>query len=105
MLAGLPVAALTLAACQSHPAASELVIEPVAFQAPSTCTFSVKGQLYTVPADETRFVADLKRWAKDMGRATVSGDVNTPYKCFGWAVFAAQRAGFKRVGFTAQPPQ
>ena len=34
----------------------------------------------------------------------IRGDVNTPYKCIGGAVFTMQRAGFARVGFISQPP-
>jgi biopolymer transport protein ExbD len=35
--------------------------------------------------------------------AHVRGDVDTPYKCIGGAVFTMQRAGFARVGFISQP--
>jgi biopolymer transport protein ExbD len=33
----------------------------------------------------------------------IRGDVNTPYKCIGGAIFTMQRAGFARVGFISQP--
>ena len=39
-----------------------------------------------------------------MPEAHIRGDINTPYKCIGGAVFAMQRAGFARVGFISEPP-
>ena len=38
-----------------------------------------------------------------MPEAHIRGDVNTPYKCIGGAVFIMQRAGFSRVGFISEP--
>ena len=34
----------------------------------------------------------------------IRGDVNTPYRCIGGAVFQMQMAGFSRVGFISEPP-
>ena len=34
----------------------------------------------------------------------IRGDINTPYRCVGGAVFNMQRAGFTRVGFISEPP-
>jgi biopolymer transport protein ExbD len=39
-----------------------------------------------------------------MPEAHIRGDINTPYKCIGGAVFQMQRAGFSRVGFISEPP-
>ena len=39
-----------------------------------------------------------------MPEAHIRGDVNTPYRCIGGAVFTMQRAGFARVGFISEPP-
>jgi biopolymer transport protein ExbD len=36
--------------------------------------------------------------------AHIRGDVNTPYRCVGGAIFTMQRAGFARVGFISEPP-
>jgi biopolymer transport protein ExbD len=33
----------------------------------------------------------------------IRGDVNTPYRCIGGAVYTVQRAGFARVGFISEP--
>jgi biopolymer transport protein ExbD len=41
---------------------------------------------------------------ENMPEVHIRGDVNTPYKCIGGAVFTMQRAGFARVGFISQPP-
>ena len=41
---------------------------------------------------------------ENMPEAHIRGDVNTPYKCVGGAVFTMQRAGFARVGFISEPP-
>lgn len=38
-----------------------------------------------------------------MPEAHIRGDVNTPYKCIGGAIFTMQRAGFSRVGFISEP--
>ncbi|WP_037500901.1 ExbD/TolR family protein [Sphingomonas jaspsi] len=40
---------------------------------------------------------------ENMPEVHIRGDVNTPYKCIGGAVFTMQRAGFARVGFISQP--
>jgi len=41
---------------------------------------------------------------ENMPEAHIRGDINTPYKCVGGAIFAMQRAGFARVGFISEPP-
>ncbi|RYG94967.1 MAG: biopolymer transporter ExbD, partial [Alphaproteobacteria bacterium] len=35
----------------------------------------------------------------ELPEAHIRGDINTPYRCIGGAVFNMQRAGFVRVGF------
>jgi biopolymer transport protein ExbD len=40
---------------------------------------------------------------ENMPEAHIRGDVNTPYRCIGGAVFTMQRAGFARVGFISEP--
>ena len=39
-----------------------------------------------------------------MPEAHIRGDINTPYRCIGGAVFTMQRAGFARVDFISEPP-
>jgi biopolymer transport protein ExbD len=38
-----------------------------------------------------------------MPEVHIRGDVNTPYRCIGGAIFTMQRAGFARVGFISEP--
>ncbi len=40
----------------------------------------------------------------ELPEAHIRGDINTPYRCIGGAVFTMQRAGFSRVGFISNPP-
>ncbi len=40
----------------------------------------------------------------NMPEAHIRGDVNTPYRCIGAAIYTMQRAGFARVGFISAPP-
>ena len=41
---------------------------------------------------------------ENMPEVHIRGDIDTPYKCIGGAVFTMQRAGFARVGFISMPP-
>jgi biopolymer transport protein ExbD len=40
---------------------------------------------------------------EELPEAHIRGDVNTPYRCIGGAIFTMQRAGFSRVGFISEP--
>jgi len=40
----------------------------------------------------------------ELPEAHIRGDINTPYRCIGGAIFTMQRAGFARVGFISEPP-
>jgi biopolymer transport protein ExbD len=54
--------------------------------------------------------AEVERQEAELGRVEelpevhIRGDVNTPYRCVGGAIFTMQRAGFNRVGFISEPP-
>ena len=39
----------------------------------------------------------------ELPEAHIRGDVSTPYRCIGGAVFTMQQAGFSRVGFISEP--
>jgi biopolymer transport protein ExbD len=39
----------------------------------------------------------------DLPEVHIRGDVNTPYRCIGGAIYTMQSAGFARVGFISQP--
>ena len=40
---------------------------------------------------------------ENMPEAHIRGDVNTPYRCIGGAIYTMQRAGFARIGFISEP--
>jgi biopolymer transport protein ExbD len=40
----------------------------------------------------------------DLPEAHIRGDINTPYRCIGGAIFTMQQAGFQKVGFISEPP-
>lgn len=39
----------------------------------------------------------------ELPEAHIRGDIDTPYRCIGGAIFTMQRAGFNRVGFISEP--
>ena len=80
-------------------------------------TCEVYWNLTRVTAQELqdRAVKKLEDLIKDVGgvenvteenmpEAHICGDINTPYKCIGGAIYTMQRAGFARVGFISEPP-
>ena len=40
---------------------------------------------------------------ENMPEVHIRGDINTPYRCVGGAIFAMQRAGYARIGFISEP--
>jgi biopolymer transport protein ExbD len=55
--------------------------------------------------DQIRAVGGVENLTEEtMPEAHIRGDINTPYRCIGGAVFTMQRAGFARVGFISEPP-
>jgi len=40
---------------------------------------------------------------EELPEVHIRGDVNTPYRCIGGAIYTMQRAGFARVGFISEP--
>ena len=38
-----------------------------------------------------------------MPEVHIRGDINTPYRCIGGAIYAMQRAGYARIGFISEP--
>ena len=41
--------------------------------------------------------------AEDIPEVHIRGDLNTPYRCIGGAIYQMQRAGFAKVGFLSSP--
>jgi biopolymer transport protein ExbD len=55
--------------------------------------------------DEIKRQGGIENITEDtMPEAHIRGDINTPYRCIGGAIFTMQRAGFTRVGFISEPP-
>jgi biopolymer transport protein ExbD len=40
---------------------------------------------------------------ENMPEVHIRGDIDTPYRCIGGAIFAMQRAGYARIGFISEP--
>ncbi len=54
--------------------------------------------------DEIKRLGGVENLTEEtMPEAHIRGDINTPYRCIGGAVFTMQRAGFARVGFISEP--
>jgi len=39
----------------------------------------------------------------ELPEAHIRGDINTPYRCVGGAIYNLQRAGFAKIGFISEP--
>jgi biopolymer transport protein ExbD len=49
-------------------------------------------------------VGGLQNVTEDnLPEAHIRGDINTPYRCIGGAIYAMQRAGYMRIGFISEP--
>jgi biopolymer transport protein ExbD len=54
--------------------------------------------------EEIRKVGGVENLTEEtMPEAHIRGDINTPYKSIGGAIFTMQRAGFARIGFISEP--
>ena len=83
---------------------------------PSTGACEVYWNLTRVDSNELldRAVVKLKKEIEKQGgvnapglelpEAHIRGDINTPYRCIGGAIYVMQRAGFAKVGFISEPP-
>jgi len=55
--------------------------------------------------DQIEALGGVQNLTEDnMPEAHIRGDINTPYRCIGGAIFTMQRAGFARIGFISEPP-
>ena len=41
---------------------------------------------------------------ENMPEVHIRGDIDTPYRCIGGAIYTMQRAGYARIGFISEPP-
>lgn len=67
----------------------------------SSCTVEVDRRQVTT--DELLRIAHDKA-KSGRGVHIVSDGVDTPYRCVGGVIYALQAAGFKDIGFVAEPP-
>jgi hypothetical protein len=98
----------TLAGCGAMNPQRRAVSQPLpitlAFTPPSSCVVSFAEGHFSLPAQERQLLVALRREVRSSSGAIVNGGPEIPYKCFGYAVFITQRAGFSEVGFVAEPP-
>jgi hypothetical protein len=82
----------------------ETAVIRVTFEAPDTCLVRVAASSFDLYREEAPLRAALKAEAGRHRIAQIETDALIPYRCFGGALFLAQGAGFKDVGFVAEPP-
>jgi hypothetical protein len=91
-----------LAGCVHRPPGPPLELQAERFG--NGCRFEAEGQVLAsddLEEAERLLAAAARAWR---GRpATVLAGVDVPYKCFGLAIYALQRAGLPKVGFIAEP--
>lgn len=75
----------------------------VNFVPPADCEISFAEQTFSLPSDEDSMVAALQKLRRDWRSISMTGVMQTPYRCIGHAIYLAQRAGFKKIGFAAEP--
>ncbi len=61
----------------------------------------LKAQVEALGGQAAIDAGDIK--IEDLPEAHVRGDVNTPWRCIGGAVYSMQLAGFSKVGFISSP--
>lgn len=85
------------AAAGARPAPFDVIVRSTA----SSCTSEVDGRKVTT--DQLLRIARDK--AKSGRRPLIVSDMaDTPYRCVGGVIYALQVAGFKDIGFAAEPP-
>jgi len=68
---------------------------------PVTSTELLDRGVAKLKAEVERLGSNLT--ADTLPEVHIRGDVNTPYRCIGGAIYTMQRAGFARVGFISEP--
>ena len=84
--------------------------------APDRVTCQVYWGATPVTSEELRTLgqAQLEKLLRDIGGVAnltednfpevhIRGDINTPYKCIGGAIYTMQYAGFQKIGFISEP--
>jgi hypothetical protein len=90
--------AMTACAHSARPAAFDVKVRGPA----SSCSIEVAGR--TVTTDELLTIG--RHEATKGRRAHIDSNMEeTPYRCLGGVIYTLQRAGFRDVGFIAEPPK
>jgi biopolymer transport protein ExbD len=61
----------------------------------------LKAQVEALGGQAAIDAGDVK--IEDLPEAHIRGDINTPYRCIGGAIYSMQIAGFSKVGFISSP--
>lgn len=76
----------------------------ITFEVPDICRVNVGDQSFLMPKQDDTLLATLKPLVKKGRVLSIVGGMDIPYRCIGHTIYTAQRAGFKKVGFIAEPP-
>ena len=104
VLSAASVVAATAALAATKRAHQRQLPMSVRFNPPMACEIRFADQVYNLPDDEDRVIDALRQLRKRWRSVEAVGSGDTPYRCIGHAVFVAQRAGYKKIGFTREPP-
>ena len=77
----------------------------ITFEAPNVCRVNVGDQSFLMPEQDDALLAALKPLVEKGRVLSIVGGMEIPYRCIRHTIYTAQRAGFKKVGFVAEPPQ
>jgi biopolymer transport protein ExbD len=99
----LPMAAVLRAA--SGDKSKEVLQLAISFEAPNVCRVSVGDQSFLMPEQDDALLAALEPLVEKGRVLSIVGAMEIPYRCIGHTIYTAQRAGFKKVGFVAEPPE
>jgi len=76
----------------------------ITFEEPNICRVGVGDQSFFMPEQDNALLETLKSHVKKGRNLSIVGGMEIPYRCVGPTIYTAQRAGFKKVGFVAEPP-
>ncbi|MBJ7444149.1 MAG: hypothetical protein JHD32_07530 [Sphingobium sp.] len=99
----LPIAVIVRAAAGTK--TRDVLQLTITFEAPGTCRINVGDQSFLMPKQDDALLATLKPLVKKGRILSIVGGGDIPYRCIGHTIYTAQRAGFKKVGFVAEPPE
>lgn len=99
----LPMAAVLRAAIGGK--SRDVLQLAISFEAPNVCRVSVSDQSFLMPEQDDALLAALKPLVEKDRVLSIVGGMEIPYRCIGHTIYTAQRAGFKKVGFVAEPPE